>query len=62
MPSAGRNAATSTTGIDLGAYLIENGLALAGENAPFEYRSLERIAEANGRGVWGFQADQFRFR
>ena len=49
-------------GIDLGAYLIENGLALAGENAPFEYRALERIAEANGRGVWGFQADQFRFR
>jgi endonuclease YncB( thermonuclease family) len=50
-------------GIDLGAYLISEGLALAGPDAPFEYRALERIAENNGRGVWGFQVDRFfRFR
>jgi endonuclease YncB( thermonuclease family) len=50
-------------GIDLGAYLIRQGLALAGPDAPFEYRALERIAERNGRGVWGFQVDRFfRFR
>jgi endonuclease YncB( thermonuclease family) len=47
-------------GIDLGAYLIRQGLALAGPDAPFEYRALERIAENRGIGVWGFQADYFR--
>lgn len=49
-------------GTDLGAYLIRNGLAVAGPDAPFEYRTLERIAEANNLGVWGFQADSFGFR
>lgn len=49
-------------GEDLGAYLISNGLAVAGPDAPYEYRTLERIAEANGLGVWGFQADTFTFR
>ena len=47
-------------GTDLGAYLIRQGLALAGPDAPFEYRALERIAENRGIGVWGFQVDQFR--
>jgi endonuclease YncB( thermonuclease family) len=46
----------------LGAYLIREGLALAGPDAPFEYQALERIAQTNGFGVWSFQADQFRFR
>jgi endonuclease YncB( thermonuclease family) len=50
-------------GTDLGAYLIREGFAVAGPDAPFEYRALERIAERNGRGVWGFQVDRFfRFR
>jgi endonuclease YncB( thermonuclease family) len=44
--------------IDLGAWLIEQGLAVAGPGAPFEYQTLERIAEVNRRGVWGFQVDQ----
>jgi endonuclease YncB( thermonuclease family) len=48
--------------VDLGAYLIREGLALAGPVAPFEYQALERIAQTNGLGIWGFQADQFRFR
>jgi endonuclease YncB( thermonuclease family) len=47
-------------GEDLGAYLISRGLALAGPGAPFEYAALERIAAANGRGVWGFQVDAMR--
>ena len=46
--------------IDLGAYLIERGLAVAGPDAPFDYAVLERIARSNGRGVWGFQADSIR--
>lgn len=49
-------------GEDLGAYLISNGLALAGPDAPFEYRALERIAQETNQGVWGFQADTFGFR
>lgn len=48
-------------GDDLGAYLITQGLALAGPNAPYEYRALERVAEANGVGIWGFQADSYAF-
>ena len=39
--------------VDLGAWLIEQGLAVAGPGAPFEYQTLERIALVNGRGVWG---------
>jgi endonuclease YncB( thermonuclease family) len=49
-------------GEDLGAYLVSQGLALAGPDAPFEYQALERIAQTNGVGVWGFQADSFGFR
>ncbi len=44
-------------GVDLGAYLIREGLAVALPDAPFEYHALERIARVNGRGVWGFQVD-----
>jgi endonuclease YncB( thermonuclease family) len=44
--------------VDLGAWLIEQGLAVAGPGAPFEYQTLERIAQVNRRGVWGFQVDQ----
>lgn len=44
-------------GEDLGAYLIEQGWALALPNAPFEYQAMERIARARGLGVWGWQAD-----
>jgi endonuclease YncB( thermonuclease family) len=44
--------------VDLGAWLIEQGLAVAGPGAPFEYQTLERIAQVNRRGVWGFPVDQ----
>jgi endonuclease YncB( thermonuclease family) len=46
-----------SSGDDLGAYLIVQGFALAGPDAPYEYYALERIAMVNGRGLWGFQAD-----
>lgn len=46
--------------IDLGAWLVQEGLAVAGPNAPFAYHTYERIARANERGVWGFQVDQIR--
>jgi endonuclease YncB( thermonuclease family) len=51
------NAATDPP-VDLGAWLIEQGLAVAGPGAPFVYQTLERIALVNRRGVWGFQVDQ----
>lgn len=44
-------------GDDLAAYLLTQGWALALPGAPFGYVALERIAEARGLGVWGFQAD-----
>ena len=49
-------------GEDLGAYLIGKGLALALPNAPFSYHAQEKIARANGHGVWGFQVDSIRRR
>ncbi len=44
-------------GEDLAAYLLERGLALALPNAPFEYQAMEKIARAQGQGVWGFMVD-----
>jgi endonuclease YncB( thermonuclease family) len=49
-------------GVDLGAYLISRGLALAGPYAPFEYIALERIAQTRGLGVWSFPIDSFSRR
>ncbi len=37
---------------DLAAYLLRQGLAVAGPEAPFEYVTLERIARAQRRGIW----------
>ena len=37
---------------DLSAYLLRRGLAVATPAAPFEYQALERIARAQGRGIW----------
>ena len=48
-----------SNGVDLGAYLISRGLALAGPYAPFEYVALERIAQTRRLGVWGFPVDAF---
>lgn len=40
-------------GEDLSAYLLERGWAVALPDAPIEYRTLERIAERRGIGIWG---------
>jgi endonuclease YncB( thermonuclease family) len=45
-------------GVDLGAYLIERGWAVATPGAPFDYVVLERIARERNMGVWGFHADR----
>lgn len=41
-------------GVDLGAYLIERGWAVAAPGGPFQYRVLENIARERNMGVWGF--------
>jgi endonuclease YncB( thermonuclease family) len=38
---------------DLGAWMIQEGWALARPDAPPEYRALERIAESRELGIWG---------
>ncbi len=43
-------------GVDLGAYLLEQGWAVARPEAPFEYHVLSDIARRKNLGVWGFQA------
>jgi endonuclease YncB( thermonuclease family) len=53
-----RGTGTPSREIDLGAWLIEQGWAVALPQAPFAYHTLQEIAKANGRGVWGFQADR----
>ncbi len=47
-------------GIDLGAWLIRQGWAVATPDAPFEYHTVERIARSRGKGLWGFSADSVR--
>ncbi len=51
---------SSSNGTDLGGYLVSEGLAVATDGAPPQYRALERIARSNGLGVWGFQVDVIR--
>jgi endonuclease YncB( thermonuclease family) len=40
-------------GVDLSAYLVERGWAVALPGGPFEYQVLERIARKRSMGVWG---------
>ena len=44
---------TFDPGVDLGAYLIERGWALAGPDAPYEYRAIEDLARHQNAGIWG---------
>ena len=38
---------------DIAATLVQNGWALAAENAPPEYRALEALARSRELGLWG---------
>lgn len=46
--------------LDLGAYLVQEGFALAGPEAPYEYFALERLAESRELGLWGNKFLNFR--
>ncbi len=47
---------------DLAAWMLRQGWAVALPGAPFAYVTLERFAESNRRGFWGFQVDSIRLR
>ena len=40
-------------GEDLGGWMVLNGWAMAGPDAPVEYRQWERLAESRRIGIWG---------
>ena len=50
-------ASSFSEGVDLSAYLLEYGWAVALPDAPFEYQTLEKIARNRGVGVWGIPVD-----
>ncbi len=52
------NASHFDEGDDLSAYLLENGWAVALPDAPFEYQTLEKIAQSRQFGVWGMPVDR----
>ncbi len=44
--------------VDLSAWMLYHGWAVALPGAPFEYLALERIARSRERGIWGTPVDQ----
>jgi endonuclease YncB( thermonuclease family) len=49
-------------GVDLSAYLLERGWAVALPDAPFEYQTLEKIARTRQFGIWGTPVDRINPR
>lgn len=47
----------SVRGEDLGGWMVLNGWAMAGRDAPFEYQQWERLAESRQLGIWGRSVD-----
>ena len=47
--------------VDLGAWMLYHGWAVALPNAPLEYFYLEEQARIRSRGVWGFRVDRIIF-
>lgn len=56
------NSSSFEAGEDLGAYLLQQGWAVALPDAPFEYQTLEKIARSRGFGVWGTPVDNIQRR
>lgn len=57
-PDGSMVAVCRADGVDLGAYLLQRGWALALPDAPFEYLALERIAHSRALGVWGLAVER----
>lgn len=56
-PNGSLTALCRVKDLDLSAYLLERGWALALPEAPFEYHALEKIARHRGLGLWGIPID-----
>ncbi len=52
-PDGSITASCSAGNEDLSAWMLQRGWAVALPDAPFEYRTMERIAQSKGIGVWG---------
>ena len=48
--------------VDLSAWMLLYGWAVALPGAPFEYLALERIAQSRNRGIWGTPVDRITRR
>jgi len=42
-------------GVDLGGWLVSEGLALADTGQSYDYAGAESIARSQKRGLWGFR-------
>jgi endonuclease YncB( thermonuclease family) len=47
---------------DLSAWMLQRGWAVALPDAPFEYQTLEKIAQSRGIGIWGIPVERIRRR
>lgn len=47
---------------DLSAWMLQRGWAVALPDAPFEYQTLEKIAQSRGIGIWGIPVETLRRR
>jgi len=52
----------SAGGDNLSVWMLQNGWAVALQNAPYEYGAMERIAQFKGIGVWSTPVDTPRRR
>jgi endonuclease YncB( thermonuclease family) len=59
-PDGSLTARCSSEGEDLSAWMLQRGWAVALPNAPFEYQTIEKIARAQGIGIWGIPLDLIR--
>lgn len=57
-PDGSLTASCSAENEDLGAWMLQQGWALARPDAPFEYAALEKIARSKGIGIWGIPVER----
>jgi len=48
--------------VNLNEWMLRHGWAVARPDAPFEYRTLERIARERNLGIWGLPVDRLQRR
>ena len=56
-PDGSITASCSVGNEDLSAWMLQRGWAVALPDAPFEYRTMEKIAQSRGIGVWGIPVE-----